>query len=138
MKNLKVRDLMTEDVVTVTARSSLADLYDLMDARHIRHVPVVDEEGTLVGIVTHRDLVRGFSRDTSQLPLSAQRDVLRATPVKEVMSLDPETVEPDSPLRDAGDLLLEHKLGCVPVVEGERLAGILTESDFVRYVVESS
>lgn len=133
---IDVRDLMTEGVATVREGDDLSVIYDLMDSRRIRHVPVLDADGGLVGIVSQRDLLRGALGDASGLPVSAQRDLLKSTSVDAIMVTEPTTVEPDTPLREAGELLLEHKLGCLLVVEGSELVGILTESDFVRYTVE--
>lgn len=132
---LSVRDLMTEQVVTVGPEDDLSVVYDLMDSRRIRHLPVV-EEGELVGLVTQRDLLRGALGEAGGLPMSAQREMLRSIQVDAVMVSEPTTVEADTTLREAGELLLEHKLGCLPVVEGNELVGIITESDFVRYTVE--
>lgn len=133
---LKVRDLMTDNVATVQVDDDLSVLYDLMDSRRIRHVPVLDEDGDLVGIVSQRDLIRGALGDAGGLPMSAQRDLLRSAQVGAIMVTEPTTVESDTSLREAGELLLEHKLGCLPVLEGDELVGIITESDFVRYTVE--
>lgn len=133
---LFVRDLMTEDVATVAVDDDLSVLYDLMDARRIRHVPVIDEAGELVGIVSQRDLMRGALGEAGGLPMSAQRDLLRSASVGAIMVTEPMTVEPDTTLREAGEILLEHKLGCLPVLDGDELVGIITESDFVRYTVE--
>lgn len=132
--SLNVRDLMTEEVVTVTVDTDLARVYDLMTSREIRHLPIVDYEGDLQGLVTHRDLVgRAADRDE---PLAQWRAALRQRKVHEVMSRSVETTEPEQSLSSAASLMLEQKFGCLPVVEGRRVVGILTESDFVRYVAE--
>jgi CBS domain-containing protein len=133
---LSVRDLMTDQVETVRSGEDLTVVYDLMDARRIRHVPVLDEDDTLVGIVSQRDLLRGALGDAAGLPVSAQRDLLKSATVDAIMVTEPITVEPETTLREAGELLLEHKLGCLPVLDGDELVGILTESDFVRHTVE--
>lgn len=138
MANLKVRDLMTEDVLTLTAADNLASLYDLMDSRHIRHVPVVDDDDTLVGIVSDRDLLRGALGEESSLPLSVRRQMLEQLKVEEIMNTEPMTVEPDQTVREAGELMMEQKVSCLPVVDGGRLVGIITESDFVRYLTENA
>lgn len=138
MANLKVRDLMTEEVLTLTAEDNLAALYDLMDSRHIRHVPVVDEDDTLVGIVSDRDLLRGALGEESSLPLSVRRQMLEQLKVEEIMNTEPMTVEPEQTAREAGELLMELKVSCLPVVDGGRLVGIITESDFVRYLTENA
>jgi CBS domain-containing membrane protein len=127
-----VRDLMTEKVFTLGPADSLVALEDLMDARRVRHVPVVDKEGDLVGLVTQRDLSRKMLGRVDDLPMSVERDLLRGRRVREIMTSEPETVEPDTRLSDAAQVLLENKIGCLPVVEGTHLVGILTEADFVR------
>ena len=132
---LMVRDLMTEKVETVGPDDDLNVVYDLMDAKRFRHVPVV-EDGELLGLISQRDLLRGALAEATGLPMSAQRDLLRSIKVETVMVVEPTTVEPDYTLREAGEMLLEHKLGCLPVVEGSELVGILTEADFVRHTVE--
>ena len=136
MIKLKVRDLMTEKVYSIKANEDLARLNDLMSDIRIRHVPVVGEEGELVGIVSHRDLLRSALDAEGVLPLSEQRDLLRNTKVREIMVSDVETADPDQDLQEAGRIMLENKLGCLPVVEGTHLVGILTEADFVKYVVK--
>ncbi len=131
-----VRDLMTDRVYTLEPHDDLEALYDLMDEHHIRHVPIVDAEGDLVGLVTQRDLGRTVLGVRDALPISEQQEIPRRRRVREIMALEVETVEPDESLRTAAQMLLENKIGCLPVVEGEKLVGILTESDFVRRYVE--
>ncbi len=131
-----VRDLMTERVFTLKGRDDLAALYDLMDSRHVRHVPVVDSEGELVGLVTDRDLSRSALGAVEELPLSVERDILRRRRVRDIMATEPDVIEPDATLREAAEMLLENKVGCLPVVEGLHLVGILTEADFVRDYLE--
>lgn len=125
-----VRDLMTEKVFTVTPSDDLATLYDLMDSRHVRHVPVVEDK-EVVGLVTSTELSRGALGNLVELPLSEERAVLRRRHIRDIMSTEPDTIEPDALLRDAAEMLLENKIGCLPVVEGLRLVGIITEADFV-------
>ncbi|HSE63508.1 MAG TPA: CBS domain-containing protein [Thermoanaerobaculia bacterium] len=134
----KVRDLMTPDPYTLQPRDTLAALYDLMDSHRVRHVPIVDADGELVGLLTHTDLAMSALGSLSDLPLSQERDLLQRRRVREVMVTDLETVEPDTSLAEAAATLFENKIGCLPVVEGSRLVGILTESDFVRRFVEES
>ncbi len=131
-----VRDLMTEKVFTLGPGDNLVALEDLMDARRVRHVPIVDREGDLVGLVSHRDLARSVLGRMDELPMSVERDLLRGRKVREIMTIEPETVEPEARLAEAAALLLENKIGCLPVVEGMHLVGILTEADFVRDYLE--
>jgi CBS domain-containing membrane protein len=128
-----VRDLMTSKVFTLRADENLTALYDLMEAEHIRHIPVVDEQGDVVGLVTHRDLLRSALADPS-LPVSIQRQVLETATVEEIMMTSVETIEPDQDIREAAEIMMENKFGCLPVVENGHLVGILTEADFVRHL----
>lgn len=133
----EVRDLMTEHVFTLGPTDDLESLYDLMDAHHVRHVPVVDRDGDIVGLVTQRDLARRALGAQEDLPLSMQQEILRRRKVREIMATEVDTVEPDESLRAAAEILIENKVGCLPVVEGNHLVGILTESDFVRRYLET-
>lgn len=134
MSSLRVRDLMTDDIFTVRQDDSLVKLRDLMEEKHIRHVPVVDEDGQLAGLVSERDLLRRASVMDADLPLSVQEDVLTAVQVSEIMTRDIETVEADEDAAVAAQAMLDNKYGCLPVTDGSTLSGILTEADFVRYV----
>ena len=134
MKPIKVADLMTEKVVFCRENEKLETAYDAMAENSIRHIPVVDSQQDLIGILSQRDIVGAALFSKESLPFSQVRDYLRNTRVGEVMSRGVETTEPDEDLREAGLKLLENKFGCLPVVEGQRLIGIVTESDFVRFV----
>ena len=137
-KKLKVRDLMTEEVQSLSTEDTAMAAWDLMDAKRIRHVPVVDDFGEVVGLLSERDLLRYALAGASDLPVSAQRDYLRAIRLEEIMTSVPYTVEPESDLAEAGRMMLEFKISCLPVVEGAALVGIITESDFVRRLVEEA
>jgi CBS domain-containing membrane protein len=132
----RVRDLMTPSPFTLGPRDTLAALYDLMDNHRVRHVPIVDADGELVGLLTHTDLAMTALGSLSDLPLSQERDLLQRRRIREVMVTEVETVDPETPLSEAASTLFENKIGCLPVVEGSRLVGILTESDFVRRFVQ--
>jgi CBS domain-containing protein len=127
---------MTDRVYTLGPQDDLEELLELMDDHRIRHVPVVDRDGDLVGLVSQRDLARGALGPQDALPLSVQQELLRRRKVREIMSTEIETVDPDVALDAAAQMMLESKIGCLPVVEGEHLVGILTEADFVRCYLE--
>jgi CBS domain-containing protein len=120
-----VEELMSRDVVTLSEDENLAVGDDLLKRHHIRHLPVV-RDGKLVGLVSHRDLIRALARQAgsrSQSPVWA----------KDVMTRAVETVSPRASVREVVDKLLDHKYGCLPVVDGDgRLVGIVTDSDLVR------
>ena len=98
-RKAEVRDLMSEPVFTLQPGDDLEALYDLMDAHHVRHVPVVDRDGDIVGLVTQRDLARSALGAQDALPLSTQQEILRRRRVLEIMATEVETVEPDQDLR---------------------------------------
>jgi len=121
MSNLHVRDLMTAAVVSVGPDEPIDAVQNLMDRKHIRHVPVVDGAGRVLGVVCQRDILqRALLEDTGA--------------VSEIMAWKTETIDADQPLSKAARIMLGQKYGCLPVVEHGRLAGILTEADFVKYV----
>ena len=133
---LLVRDLMTEDPVTLSPEDNATALWDLMDSRHIRHVPVVDSDGQLQGLCSSRDLMRGALAGSSDLPVSNRRDMLSDINVESFMVVDVESVEPTTPIVEAAALMLENKFGCLPVTLGGEVVGILTEADFVRFLAD--
>ena len=133
MSELQVRDFMTPNVVTVGPDDTIARAYELMLDNRFRHLIVVDGEGDLVGLLTHRDLLRYALIERTDLPLSLQRGVLRRIRVEEVMTSEVETAEPGQLLHEAAQVMLDNKYGCLPVTEGSRVVGIITEADFVRF-----
>lgn len=138
MKNLKVRDLMTDVVHSVHADDTVETVYDLMNQRGIRHLTVVDRDGDLVGLVSHRDLLRHSPIERAEVPVFLMREILRRTRVEEVMTSEVETAEPHTPASEAARVMFENKFGCLPVLEGSKLVGILTESDFVRFFCDDA
>jgi CBS domain-containing protein len=118
-----VGQFMTQDLFTVRPDDIVDFAATLMDWRHVRHVPVEDDSGRLVGLVSHRALLR----------LVAQGRVGRdhKVTVEEIMHREPVTVRPDTPTVDAIRLMREKKLACLPVTQDNRLVGIVTEHDLI-------
>jgi CBS domain-containing membrane protein len=129
---------MTPDVHVVRPDDSLATIRALMSEKRIRHVPVVDDEGSLVGLVSERDLLRQAAGIEGTVPPSISEEVSAAIKVREVMTWHPETIETDEEAATAASVMLDNKYGCLPVLEQGVLVGILTEADFVRYVAEGA
>jgi len=129
-----VRDLMTHEVTSVRRNDRLSHVDDVMRLGRIRHLPVVedDDETKLVGLVSLRDLFRGSLARALGYGTRAQQKLLDMLFVKEVMTTELITTTPDTPLVEAARLMSHRKLGCLPVVEGGKLVGILTEGDFVN------
>ncbi len=129
---LLVRDAMTRDVVTLDRNDKLLVADDLMRLGRIRHLPVVNEDGELAGIVSQRDLFHSGLIKALGYGTHAQRQALDMVVVKEAMRNQVLTTTPETPLREAAQVMLERKIGCLVVLDGGRIAGILTESDFVK------
>lgn len=128
-----VGDCMTPFLITVTPWDTLARAYELMGANRIRRLPVVDGD-RLVGIITLSDLLEVKRPDPShRLPLEEVARELEKLTVGTVMAKDPVSVYANDTLGHAAELMLEHKIGGLPVLDGDgRLAGLLTESNVFR------
>jgi CBS domain-containing membrane protein len=128
----KVRDLMTRDVATLGRNETLRTADDVMRLGRIRHLPIVDEDGALAGIVSQRDLFHSGLMRALGYGSHAQARALDTLVIKEAMKTDVATTTPDTPLAAAAKIMFEKKIGCLVVLEGGKIAGILTEGDFVR------
>ncbi|HSB41131.1 MAG TPA: CBS domain-containing protein [Methylomirabilota bacterium] len=127
------RDLMTPDPLTVTPQASIADVWDLMREVDVRHLPVV-EAGVLVGMVSDRDVARvDLARLLKVEGAHALREEL-ATPVAQIMSPDVIAVGPEAEIGEVIELLIDHKIGAVPVVEEDtrEVLGIISYVDVLR------
>jgi len=129
-----VKDIMTKEVSTLGRNDTLDIADDMMTLERIRHLPVLDE-GRVVGVVSQRDLFRSALAAALGYGENAQKRLLRTLRVKEVMSEPAITVSPEAAAKEAIRLMLERKIGCLPVVEGHTLVGIVTETDILRYTV---
>src|SRR6516164_1053107 len=138
MESLRVRDVMTPDVTTLQRNDMLTLADDIMRLGRIRHLPVLDEDGQLAGILTQRDLFRGALAKALGYGERAQRQLMDTLVVKEVMTSEVLTTTADTPLAEAAKVLVERKIGCLPVVDGGRLIGIITEADFVALATRTS
>jgi CBS domain-containing protein len=128
-----VKDIMTKEVSTLGRNDTLDFADDIMTLERIRHLPVLDE-GRVVGVVSQRDLFRSALAAALGYGEKAQKRLLRTIRVKEVMSEPAITVSPEAPVKEATRLMLDRKIGCLPVVDGHSLVGIVTETDVLRYV----
>jgi CBS domain-containing membrane protein len=127
-----VGDIMTRDVVTLGRNETLRTADDVMRLGRIRHLPVVDDDGLLAGIVSQRDLFHGGLVKALGYGTHARGRALDSLVVKEAMATEVLTTTADTPLGEAAKLMLEHKIGCLVVVQDRKIVGILTEADFVK------
>ena len=124
--------IMTTNLITVVPSASLAEARELMQEHRIHHLPVVEDDGALVGLVTLTDVLAA-----SDSRLRARDSRMRATDIciREVMTADVATVDEHASLRQAALFLEKHKIGCLPVMNGEQLRGIITDTDFVGVAI---
>ncbi len=129
---LTVRDIMTTEVFVLQATQTLAIVRSLMKNKHVRHVPIVDDQDRFVGLLTHRDLLSHTISLLAEIDEEEQEDLDRSIHIVTVMKCDVLTASPEMGLEEAIAILLEHKYGCLPVVEDGKLVGIVTEADFLK------
>lgn len=132
VRNLIAEDVMSRDVFTLGRNEKLSVADDVMKQKRIRHIPVLDRDGMLCGIITQRDLFRGILLKSLGYGSRAEERMLETLAVKDAMHEDVVTTTPDAPLGDVASLMMARKVGCVPVLDGERLVGLISEADFVK------
>ena len=125
---ITVNEVMSTQVVTLQAGDSVAAASDLMKNKGVRHIPIVDENHFPVGIVTQRDILRAQDSDLSD---NQQKVNGESVLLEQIMSTEISYTRPDDRLRSAGLKLQKHKYGCLPVMDNNKLVGIITDSDFV-------
>ncbi len=132
----QVKNIMTKDVFTLNQLESLSAAKDLMDLARIRHIPIVDDQGKFVGLLTHRDILAATISGLAGIDRETQDEIESGIPIREIMQTDVVTVGAELSLKEAARLLLEEKYGCLPVVCEEKLCGIITEADFLRLTID--
>ncbi len=128
-----ISDIMTRDVVTLSPEDTLYDAEKLMRERHVRHIPVVNSDGAIEGVLSQKEFLREAFRITDKFGAHHLQEYLAKTGVKDCLSADVSLVDADLPLKGAGEKLQKEKRGCLMVADSERrLLGIATSQDFVR------
>jgi CBS domain-containing protein len=133
---MKVKEIMVKEVATLDINDELSLANDIMRLGRIRHLPVV-EGSRLVGIISERDLFRSSLAQALGYGGQASRDLMKTLRIKDIMVTGVITIPPDTELCDATKLMVEEKIGCLPVVEDNLLVGLITETDvMMQYVKE--
>jgi CBS domain-containing protein len=130
----RVSEIMNRNLVTVAKDASLRRAKRVLDQNRIRHLLVTDGK-RLVGIVTDRDLRTAATSSKSPLTPAEREEFMDALKVVEVMKRRLITAEPDTTIREAARVMVREKIGCLPVVDGNTLVGIVTESDLLEVLV---
>ncbi|MEF2230630.1 MAG: CBS and ACT domain-containing protein [Pseudodesulfovibrio sp.] len=130
-----VRDWMTVHVISLSVNSSVLDAADILREKNIRQFPVVDNDGGLAGIVSDRDIRDAMpSKFIPGDAVDGRSGGLCTLTAGDIMTLDPITASPDMAINEVADILVRHKIGGLPVVEGGRLVGIVTQADVMRFL----
>jgi len=132
---MKVRDIMVKEVATLDINDELSLANDIMRLGRIRHLPVVEGQ-RLAGIVSERDLFRSSLAQALGYGVKDTRDLMKTMRIKDIMVPAVKTVAPETELCEAVRLMLDHKIGCLPVVEDDRLVGLITETDILVQYME--
>jgi acetoin utilization protein AcuB len=130
-----VRDYMTRDPLTIPPETTHPDAVALMRKHRIRRLPVVSK-GRLVGIVSELDLLSNQPSPATSLSVYEIIELLARLRIQDIMVKPVMTVEGDCPMEEAACIMVSKKIGCLPVMEGEKLVGIITETDIFRALVE--
>jgi acetoin utilization protein AcuB len=131
-----VAERMTRNPVTILEDASIDDGLHLMRERKVRRLPVFDHAGRMVGIVSDKDLLHAAPSPATSLSVYELHYLLARLTIKRVMSSPVITVSADTPLEEAARIMADNKIGGLPVLEGDKLVGIITETDIFRILVE--
>jgi len=131
-----VRKRMKTDLVSIHPTASVEDAFHVMREKEIRHLPVLDVEGELVGFVTEGDLLLVSPSPAASLRVQDMLAELSRLKISEVMNRDPVTVDADATLEEAAALMIDHKINALPVLSNGKLVGIITETDIFRMFLE--
>ncbi|MGC9422767.1 MULTISPECIES: CBS domain-containing protein [Vibrio] len=130
---IKVEDMMTRNPHTLLRTHTLGDARHMMEALDIRHIPIVDANRKLLGVVTHRDVLS--AQESSLYNQQTEASYTEETPIYQVMHTGVMSVAPQAGLKESAKYMQRHKVGCLPVVSKGELVGIITDSDFVTIAI---
>ena len=131
-----VGERMTRDPVTIREDESIDDGLHLMRERKVRRLPVMDQAGQMVGMVSDKDLLHAAPSPATSLSVYELHYLLAKLKIKQIMSNQVIWVSPDTPIEEAARIMADNKIGGLPVVQDEKLVGIITETDIFRVLVE--
>lgn len=133
---MTVKSVMTSNPYTVTEHDSVSDAQSIMDREKIHRLPVLADGKKLVGIVSKSDLLEAAPSDASTLSVYEMNNLLAKLTIDKIMTREVLTVTPDTLVEDAARLLVDKDIGGLPVMEGDILVGIVTESDLFRLLID--
>jgi acetoin utilization protein AcuB len=131
-----VRERMSSDLITITSGTTITDALRIMRQNQVRRLPVLDEQGKMVGLVSEMDLLYASPSPATSLSIYEMHYMLTRLEVDEVMTTDLVTITPDTLLEEAARIMADNKIGGLPVLEDGQLVGIITETDIFKVFLE--
>lgn len=131
-----VSDRMTHPVLTVSTKMPMQEAHKMMRDEKVRRLPVVDERGKLIGIVSESDFLHAAPSDVSSLSVWEMNYMLSKITVEKIMTRDVITTQADTPIEEAARSMVDNKIGGLPVLKGGELVGIITETDLFKVFLE--
>lgn len=128
---MQVREIMSTNIEVVDRNDNLRTVEERMASKQLRHLPVL-EQGEVVGLVTQRDLFKAAQSSAMGYGEKAQQAYLQSVRVKEIMTYPVVTIPPDTSVTAAADMMITKGIGCLPVVENQKLIGMVTKTDLLR------
>jgi acetoin utilization protein AcuB len=131
-----VKERMTLHPLTMEPTASITEAHRYMKENDIRHLPIVRKDGKLVGLVTRETLMQAMPSSVTTLSIWEMNYALNRVQVRKVMVRDVITVEEDVPIEKAARIMIDNKIGCLPVMRGDSLVGIITDIDMLCTLME--
>ena len=133
---MTVKRMMKKNPITTTAETSIVDVADILKENHIHRLPVLDKKGKLIGVITEKDILHASPSPVSSLSVYEMPYMLSRLKVSNLMTKDVRTIDPDTTVEEAAKIMVDDDLSCLPVIEGEKLVGIVSKSDMFKVLYE--
>ncbi|HET91413.1 MAG TPA: CBS domain-containing protein [Chloroflexi bacterium] len=131
-----VKDQMTPDPIYGHPDMPVVECQKVMQDNNIRHLPILDQEGKLVGLITQRSLMSAVPSDVSQFSPFVVNYILAKLQAHNIMVRDLVTIDPEATIEKAARIMADRKIGCLPVMEGDKLIGIISDNDLFNIMVD--
>jgi CBS domain-containing membrane protein len=132
----KISELMTSPVYSLRETDTLQNARVLMEQKRIRHIPITTGANAFRGLITNRDVLANTISHLADIDQATQNEIDAGIPLQEIMRTDVRTVSPEDTVKEAANILYNNKYGCLPVVDNEKLVGIVTEADFLQLTIQ--
>lgn len=132
---ITIEEFMTTEPYTLRETDTINDAWEVMIGKHIRHIPIIDDENHVLGLISQRDVLVATEPEDIRKAQSASHELNFDVTLAEIMNRDVKVIHKEDSLRQAALYLQSHKFGCLPVVSGDSLVGIITDSDFIDIAI---